>query len=370
MPGELTSTTRPAPPATRSDSDATVLLTSGTTGAPKGVVHTHATLLHAALQMALALPFARDDVSIAFLPFFASIPEQVLPVLLSGGALHLLRRFDPEAVCRACERATTFDSVPTIVARLLDHGDYEALNRLRWIAFASEPMPPAVLERWWERVPDVRTHEFYGMTEMLTISHAGPDDLRVDPETVGAPYPTSSVAIVDEQLNPVENGAEGEVTCLSPARMQGYLGDQAATSAAVTEAGAIRTGDLGRFDEAGRLKLTGRLKDLIISGGMNIAPAEIEAAACRHPLVAAAAAVGLPDARWGETPVIVAVPRHGNSLTPSDLLAHCRAELSGHKRPSAAAVIERLPVTGIGKSAKSELRHAIVEGELEIVRAG
>ena len=231
-------------------------------------------------------------------------------------------------------------------------------------------MPPAVLERWWERIPDVRTYEFYGMTEMLTITHAGPDHLRSDPETVGVPYPTSLVEIVDKSQNPVPEMSEGEVTCHSPARMRGYLGDPAATAAAVTPSGAIRTGDLGRFDESGRLRLTGRLKDLIISGGMNIAPAEIEAAACRHPQVAAAAAVGLPDARWGETPVIVAVAAQGNALTPRDLLEHCRAELSGHKRPSAAAVIEHLPVTGIGKSAKSQIRKAILDGEVEIVRAG
>jgi fatty-acyl-CoA synthase len=356
-------------PAVGADSEATVLLTSGTTGAPKGVVHTHQTLLHAALQMALALPLASDDVNLAFLPFFASIPEQILPTLLVGGALYVLRRFDPEEVSEACGEATTFDSVPTIVSRLLEHGDYSQLNRLRWIAFASEPMPPAVLERWWERVPDVRTYEFYGMTEMLTITHAGPDDLRLDPGTAGVAYATSRVGIVDGDLNPLPDGEEGEVICLSPARMRGYLADEAATAAALTADGAVRTGDLGKLDEAGRLRLTGRVKDLIISGGMNIAPAEIEAVACRHPDVADAAAVGIPDDRWGETPIIVAVPAHGNSLNPVDLLEHCRGVLAGYKRPSGAAVVDRLPVTGIGKSAKGELRQAIMKGEVQVVRA-
>ncbi len=357
-------------PAVAPDAEATVLLTSGSTGAPKGVVHSHATLFHAAVQVALALPFSRYDVNLAFLPFFASIPEQVLPTLLHGAALDLLRRFDPEAVSRACERATTLDAVPTIVARLLEHGDHEQLNRLRWIAFASEPMPPAVLERWWERVPDVSTYEFYGMTEMLTITHAGPEELRADHSTVGVPYPTSRVEIVDTSLDPVPEGEEGEVTCMSPARMCGYLRDPEATAAALTPDGAIRTGDLGRVDERRRLRLTGRLKDLIISGGMNVAPAEIEAVACRHPYVAAAAAVGIPDARWGETPVVVAVPAQGNTLSAAELLAHCRAELASHKRPSGAAVIASLPVTGIGKSAKAELRDAILDGKVEVVRTG
>jgi fatty-acyl-CoA synthase len=349
--------------------DATILLTSGSTGSPKGVRHTHATLFHAVMQMAIALPFSRDDVSIAFLPFFAAIPEQVLPLLAAGGALDILETFDVEAVCRACDRGTTFDSVPTIMARLLDDGDYGQLNRLRWISFASEPMPPPVLQRWWERIPGPRTHEFYGMTEMLTITHASPTTLAANPASVGIAYPSSKVEVVDEALNPLDAGEEGEVTCASPARMPGYLDDEEATQAALTPGGAIRTGDQGRFDEAGRLVLTGRLKDLIISGGFNIAPAEIEAVACRHPQVAAAAAVGIPDERWGETPVVVGVPAHGNSLSAGDLLMHCRTALNGYKRPSGAAIVTSLPVTGIGKSAKARLRQAIIKGEVEVVRA-
>jgi fatty-acyl-CoA synthase len=268
-----------------------------------------------------------------------------------------------------CQRATTLDAVPTIIARLLEHGRYERLNRLRWIAFASEPMPPAVLERWWELAPDVQTYEFYGMTEMLTVTHAGPEVLRCDPTTVGVAYPTSRVDVVGADLEPVPTGEEGEVICASPARMRGYLGDEAATAEALVPRGAIRTGDLGRLDELGRLRLTGRLKDLIISGGMNIAPAEIEATACRHPQVAVAAAVGVPDDTWGETPVVVAVPAQGNSLSATELLKYCRSELTDYKRPSGAAVVDSLPVTGIGKSAKARLREAILNGEVEVVRS-
>ena len=351
--------------------DAIVLLTSGTTGAPKGVVHSHAGLLHAALQMTMGLPFARDDVNIAFLPFFASIAEQVLPTLLAGGALRILPRFDADRVIDACDGATTFDAVPTVVSRLLDTGAFGQLNKLRWIAFASEPMPPAVLERWWSEVPDVLTYEFYGMTEMLPVTHASPADLAEDPTSVGTPYSTSLVRVVDESLEVVPAGEEGEITCASPARMSRYLGDEQATRAALTPDGAMRTGDLGRMGEDGHLRLTGRLKDLIISGGINVAPAEIEAVACRHPDVATAAVVGIPDDRWGETPIVVAVAsgNSGSTLTPDRLLDHCREILRGPKRPSGAAVVERLPVTGIGKSAKGELRESIINGEVPIVRA-
>jgi acyl-CoA synthetase (AMP-forming)/AMP-acid ligase II len=151
--------------------------------------------------------------------------------------------------------------------------------------------------------------------------------------------------------------------------MLGYWNDPHATEAALTPDGSICTGDIGTLDANGCLRLTGRLKDLIISGGMNIAPAEIEAIACTHPQIAAAAVIGIPDERWGETPVVVAVPARGERLSEQDVLAHCRANLSSFKRPSAAVVVDSLPLTGIGKSAKNELRQAILDGGLRLVRA-
>jgi acyl-CoA synthetase (AMP-forming)/AMP-acid ligase II len=351
------------------DAPAVILLTSGSTGRPKGVVHSQRTLLHAALQMAIALPYGRTDVSIAFLPFFASMQEQVLPTLVSGGTLDVLEQFSVAEVCDACVRARSFDAVPTIMARLLDEGDHAELGRLQWVSFASEPMPPSLLQRWWDAFPTLQTFEFYGMTELLTITHATPELLADDPRTVGVAFPTSQVAIVDSDLRPVPPGVEGQVTCSSPARMLGYWNDAPATELALTADGAIRTGDIGTLDAAGSLHLTGRLKDLIISGGLNIAPAEIETVACMHPRVAAAAVVGIPDPRWGETPVIVAVPARGETLSEEEVLAHCRAKLASFKRPSAAVVVASLPVTGIGKSAKNELRQAILSGALELVRA-
>jgi acyl-CoA synthetase (AMP-forming)/AMP-acid ligase II len=349
---------------------ACVLLTSGSTGRPKGVVHTQGTLLHAAVQIAIAFPYASDERSVAFLPFFASIPEQALPTLVAGGALDIVRRFDEATVCRVCEEATSFDAVPTIMARLLDHAGAAGMRNLRWVMFASEPMPPALLERWWDALPGVETHQLYGMTEMLTITHAPHRLLREHPQSVGRAYASSSVGVIAPDGGPVGPGVQGEVICRSPARMKGYYDDPAATEAALNPRGAMRTGDLGYIDEDGRLFLTGRLKDLIISGGLNIAPAEIELVACRHPRIAAAAVVGIPDPRWGETPVVIAVPAAGNTVTAADVLAFCRQELSSFKRPTAAGLIDALPLTGIGKSAKSEIREQVLKGEIELVRAG
>ena len=358
-------------PEPDADAPACILLTSGSTGQPKGVVHSQATMLHAALQIAMTFPIAADERSVAFLPFFACIPEQVLPTLLAGGSVDCIRHFDEERVLRACaEGATSFDAVPTIMARLLDSPGAERMSALRWIMFASEPVPVSLLERWWDKLPGVEAHQLYGMTEMLTISWAPHRVLRDHPTSVGRPYSTSTVEIVDRSGEPVPANTVGEVTCGSPALMRGYLDDPDATAAALTSAGAIRTGDLADLDDAGLLHLTGRLKDLIISGGMSIVPTEIELTACRHPRVASAAVVGVPHPRWGETPVVVAVPAAGNTLTPSELLDFCRAELAGYKRPTAAALVDSLPQTGIGKAAKGALRARVLSGEIPVVRAG
>lgn len=358
-------------PAPNADAPACILLTSGSTGEPKGVVHTQATMMHAALQIAMTFPYAPDERTIAFLPFFASIPEQVLPTLVAGGSIECIRRFDEERILRACaEGATSFDAVPTIMARLLDSPGAARMSSLRWIMFASEPVPVPLLERWWDTLPEVETHQLYGMTEMLTISWAHDRVLREHPTSVGHPYPTSTVEIVDPADTPLPAGSLGEVTCGSPALMRGYLDDPAATQAALTPGGAIRTGDLACLDDHGLLHLKGRLKDLIISAGMNIVPAEIELAACRHPRVATAAVVGVPHPRWGETPVVVAVPTAGNTLTPAEILDFCRGELAGYKRPTAAALVDSLPQTGIGKIAKGVLRERVLSGEIQVVSAG
>lgn len=357
-------------PSVEFDTPACIILTSGSTGQPKGVVQSHGTLLHAALQIGECLPFSPEDRGIAFLPFFASIPEQVLPTLCSGASLDVLPRFDPERIVRAAlAGGTTFDAVPTIISRLLEHGAAEALRSLRWIMFASEPMPVALLQRWWEEVPGVETHELYGMTEVLPMSFASDELLRREPRTVGLAFPTSRLSVLDADGGAIRDGGDGQLVCSSPAMMLGYYGDEEATAAAKTADGSMLTGDLGRIDEQGHVFLTGRLKDIIISGGLNIAPAEIEAVACRLAGVAEVAVVGIPDARWGETPVVVAVAARGNTIDAHAVLSHCRQELVSFKRPSAAALVETLPSTGIGKSAKAVIRQQILEGAISLVYA-
>lgn len=359
---ELHSTATGPLPQQAPSAPACIFLTSGSTGRPKGVVHTHGSLLHMALELAATLPFGPDERSIAFLPFFAAA-EQVLPVLCTGGSLDVLPGFDPERIAAAARHASSFDAVPTVMARLLDQAPLEDLAHLRWVSFASEPMPASLLRRWWDALPDVATYQFYGMTELVPVTVASDRLQREEPTSVGVPFPTARLSAIDA------TGGEGELVCRSPAQMLGYHGDDAATAAATTADGAIRTGDLGRIDERGRVFLTGRLKDLIISGGLNVAPAEIEAVACEHPGILTAVVVGIPDDRWGETPVVVAVAARDNGVAARDVLHHCRRELTSFKRPSAAALVDVLPATGIGKSAKAVIRQQILDGEIALVRA-
>lgn len=349
------------------DSPCSVLLTSGSTGQPKGVIHTQGSMLHAALQLASAFPFSADDRGLVFLPLYACIPEQVLPTLCSGGSLEILPGFDIERVADACDRVTTFDAVPTVLSRLIEHVSPDKLAQLTWILFASEPMPVPLLERWWAEVPTVELHQFYGMTEVLTLTAAPDRLLRRDPTTVGYPFATTALTIDED---PTRSDGSGEVCGLTPARMKGYFENPEATNAVIAGDGAMRTGDLGRLDDCGLLYLTGRKKDIIISGGINISPAEIETVACHHPAVERAIVVGVPSSRWGETPVVLAVARPGAQLSAGDLLDHCRSHLSGYKRPTAAGVVESLPTTGIGKTAKDAVRSKILNGEINVVRIG
>lgn len=339
------------------------MLTSGSTGRPKGVEHTHESLLHAVSQMARAFPFAETDRAVVFLPMYTCIPEGVLPVLCRGGSLEVLPGFDVDRVADACTRATTFDAVPTVLSRLLENAPLHKLADLRWILFASEPMPVPLLEAWWEELPTVETHQFYGMTELLTITAASHELLRAVPQTVGRAFPGTRL-----RLGPLDgHDAAGEILASSPSRMLRYYGDPATTTQALTAQGELRTGDLGRLDDSGHLFLTGRLKDIIITGGLNVAPAEIEEVAYTHGGVQEVMVVGVPSERWGETPVVVAVPKPDHEVTAQALLDYCRSTLAGFKRPSAAALVPSLPTTGIGKGDKAMIRKLIADGEINLV---
>ena len=180
---------------------------------------------------------------------------------------------------------------------------------------------------------------------------------------------SSDLEIWDEDNRPVPVGTSGQIVARTDGQMTGFWNDPEGTRQRMVD-GWVLTGDIGLIDRNGYLYLLDRADDMIISGGYNIWPMELENAIAGHPAVMEVAVFGIPDARWGETPVVIAVAKRGASLTPAELLAYCRERLASYKRPTGAALVDRFPMTGIGKSSKAALRDEILIGAVEIVRAG
>jgi fatty-acyl-CoA synthase len=265
---------------------------------------------------------------------------------------------------------TTMMGVPaTYMFLAQDPSFHDAdLTSLRLAVVGGAPMPEPLLELWRERGVDIV--QGYGLTE------AAPNVLCLPPEDAtrkigfaGKPYPHVEVALRDPESGDLLAGAAtGELVVRGPNVFSGYWRDPEATAGAFAD-GWLLTGDVAECDADGYYRIVDRIKDMFISGGENVYPAEIEAVLHAHPAVAEAAVVGIPDERWGETPVVVAVPARDNGLAAHDVLRHCRRELTSFKRPSAAALVEELPATGIGKSAKAVIRQRILDGEIALVRA-
>lgn len=348
----------PEPPAIGPDDDALVIYSSGTTGRPKGVVHTHGSLVRTAATMVLELGVRRSDIGLIFLPLFTGYLETLLPMTYAGACSVLLNRFDPSAVLEAVprERVSIFDNIPTTMQLLLEAPELPRhdLSSLRMVYYASAPMPPALIRRWVERFPAIETIQFYGMTEYLCITVQESADQTRKLGTVGRQMIGTQVAILNDDGSPLPAGAVGEVACCGGYRMRGYWGDPAATER-VVRGDWLLTGDLGHLDEDGFLTLEGRKKEMIVSGGMKIPPVEVENILHQHPDILEAAVIGVPHPKWGEAVHAVVVARAGIRLTEHDVIEYCRRHLASYKKPVSVDFVEALPRTGIGKVARSKL---------------
>ncbi len=337
---------------------ATILFTSGSTGRSKGAVHTHGGLTAAAVTMAIELGLGTDERTLHFLPLFSSCLEHLLPFTLVAATHVVMPHFDPPAVWDAVRdaRITHFDAVPTTLRRLLEVAPAAVPETLRMISYASERMPDPLITALIERMPAVRFIQFYGMIEhlCLTVLPAG-DQLRKI-GTVGRPMLGAEL-----DLLPAADGSAGtgEIIARSPSLFAGYWEDPTAT-AQVMRDGWMRTGDLGAFDADGFLRLEGRVKEMIKTGGLTVIPAEVEAALVAHPGVADAAVVGMPDERWGEAVHAFVIPAPGTTISPDELKAFCHERLAGYKRPKVIHVVSTLPRTGIGKIARRVIREQLL----------
>ncbi|HWT23454.1 MAG TPA: AMP-binding protein, partial [Solirubrobacteraceae bacterium] len=342
-----------------SESLAMVAHTSGTTGRPKGVALTHGNLLASLRGAMAAWRWSPDDVLVHALPLSHQHGlSGVQMALLGGSRAVLLARFDPEALCRAVEqaRATVVFAVPAMYERLLGWNGFAraGLGSVRLWVSGSAPLSPGLAERL-AAVLGEPPLERYGSTEAgLCVSNLVDGPRR--PGSVGLPLPGLEVAVAE---------ADGEVLLRGPQVFGGYWRDDEATAEAFTEDGWFRTGDVGRIDpEDGTLAITGRIKEMIVSGGLNVSPREVELVLEERDDVRQAAVVGRPSERWGEEVVAFVVPADGE-VDADALLAHARERLSAHKCPKRIFAVASLPAGETGKVRRSELVEMAVERDKE-----
>jgi long-chain acyl-CoA synthetase len=351
----------PGPIVPRGDDElAALLYTGGTTGRAKGVMLTHANLhftgasAHAAayvpgLNRGLGtLPLSH---AYGLLVTIASMhsPEQ--------GVAVLLRWFDPQAFLElvAEHRIQVTAVVPSMLQILLSQPleDYD-LSSLRYVSSGGSPLAPEVAEQFIRRVPSASIRQGYGLTETAALLTTNPVG-REKPGSVGFPVPGIELRILDEEDRELPRGEVGEVCARSPGMMRGYWRSPETTAEAIRD-GWLHTGDLGYQDEEGYLFVVDRKKDLIIRGGFNVYPRDVEDALLEHPALEAAAVVGRPDEVHGEEVVAFVSLRPGAEASPEELIAWARARIGGYKYPREIHVIDAVPLTSVGKIDRKALR--------------
>lgn len=331
----------------------TIFFTSGTTGRPKGALLTWGNQLASATASTAALGLTERDRWLVAMPLFHVGGLNILHrCALARATVILHERFDPEAVLASMEHegVTVLSVVPAMLRRMLDlWGDRPLPASVRAILVGGAPIPPDLIERCPVALPT------YGMTEAcshITLLRPGADS--VDRASSGTPLYGTDVRIVDEARRALPMGVAGMIEVRSPTVFQGYLKEPEATAAALSD-GWLRTGDDGFLDERGCLHMLSRRSDLIISGGENVYPSEIERILDQHPLVYESAVVGADDIRWGQVPVAFVVS-HGEAPAETELQAFVAQRLARYKVPRRVIVIEALPRLGSGKVDRQALR--------------
>lgn len=353
---------------------AVILYTSGTQGRPKGVCLSHDNLLSNARSAIEYARFGDDEVFLSILPqfhCFGLTAMTVVPLLL-GATVHYLPRFSPLALLETMQerRATVFMAVASMYAALLGQksAGREHFASLRLAISGGEALPPNVFAAFGERF-GVTIYEGYGLTEAspivswnTTAFHRSGSVGRALPgvevfaaEVGAAPRPATNAG-----RPPLPRGQTGELMVRGPTVMQGYYKQPEATAAVVRD-GVLATGDVGHVDADGYIFITGRAKEMIIVGGENVYPREIENALLAHPAVAEAAAIGAPDALRGEQPVAFVILKAGANATALELRTHCRDKLAGYKVPRTVVIAEELPRGPTGKILKRALRERVAE---------
>jgi malonyl-CoA/methylmalonyl-CoA synthetase len=343
------------------DDLAAILYTSGTTGRSKGAMLTHGNLLSNAQVLKQAWGWKPGDVLIHALPIFHvhGLFVAIHGALLNGSKMIWLAKFDPKTVIRKMPEATVFMGVPTLYVRLLADPalDRETVRNMRLFVAGSAPLLIETFNEWQQRTGHTIV-ERYGMSEtiMLTSNPYDPAQGERRGGTVGFPLPGVGVRVRDDKGNDLPVGEVGNIEVKGPNVFKGYWRMPEKTKEEFTADGWFKTGDVGKFDERGYVSIVGRSKDLIISGGYNVYPAEIEGYINDMPGVAESAVVGVPHPDFGEVGVAVVIPKGGAELDGERIISVLKAQLANFKIPKRCFVVDELPRNTMGKVQKNLLR--------------
>jgi acyl-CoA synthetase (AMP-forming)/AMP-acid ligase II len=358
------------------DEDITILIyTAGTTGRPKGVPLRHNAFVSYVLDNVEPASPDIEERNLLTVPLYHVAGIQAMLAAIYGGrTLVMMRQFEVKEWLETIQRekATRAMLVPTMLKRVIDDPDFSRydLKSLKVVTYGAAPMPFEVISKAIKVMPWVRFINAFGQTETAsTITTLGPEDhilegteeerekkLKRLTSSIGRPLPDIEVKIVDEDgkaLRPLE---VGEILARGSRIMTGYWRDEQKTKQVITSDGWLRTGDMGWMDEEGYIYLAGRGDDMIIRGGENISPEEVENVLHSHPKVEEAAVIGVSDPEWGQEPRAIVVLKEGETTTAEEIMEYCRSRLSGFKRPRSVVFIDSLPRNPMGKVLRKKLR--------------
>ena len=358
------------------DDDITILMyTAGTTGRPKGVPLTHSGFVSYILGNVEPASPEIEERNLLTVPLYHVAGMQaVLAGIYGGRTLVLMRQFEVKEWLKTAqeEKVTRAMLVPTMLKWVIEDPDFHNydLSSLGVITYGAAPMPLNVIQKAIEEMPGVRFINAFGQTETAsTITTLGPADHIIEgtdadkekklkrlAASIGRPLPDVDVKIIDEKGTALQANQVGEIYAKGPRMMKGYWGDADKSAQVITTDGWLRTGDKGWMDEDGYIYLAGRGDDMIIRGGENISPEEVEDVLHAHPKIDEAAVIGIPHPDWGQEPCAIVVLKKGEDADTEDIMTYCRSRLAGFKRPGSVIFIDSLPRNQMGKVLKKKLR--------------
>ena len=341
--------------------------TSGTTGFPKGCVNPHREFADCLRRLRIVYGITPDDVELVAAPLFHEAPALfALTQTMCGGTLVVTPDSSPATLFSLIQehRATWAFMVPTMWATLVKAPELERADcsSLRILISGGSPLQTHTKEALIEKIPSAGLNEFYGATEVGLVTNLGPEDQRRKVRSVGRPVVGMYVELRDESGRPVQQGEVGEIHVGGSTLIREYYKNPEATARARSDRGFFTLGDMGRFDDEGYLYIVDRKKDMIICGGENIFPNDIEDVLYQHPAVQMVAVVGAPDDRWGEVVVAAVVLNPGAKASEEELIEHCRARLSPFKVPKKIDFLDSLPLSAFGKILRRDVRQTYWAG--------